>query len=37
MSDRNRSTYVAFWISDEEKELIQKKMELMGISNMSAY
>lgn len=37
MSDRNRSTYVAFWISDEEKELIQEKMKLMGISNMSAY
>lgn len=37
MPDRNRSTYVAFWISDEEKELIQEKMKLMGISNMSAY
>lgn len=37
MPERNRSTYVAFWISDEEKELIHKKMELMGISNMSAY
>ena len=25
------------FLSDEEKELIQQKMKLMGISNMSAY
>lgn len=37
MPDRTRSTYVAFWISAKEKELIQQKMKLMGISNMSAY
>ena len=37
MAERKRSIYVAFWISEQERELIQQKMALMGTTNMSAY
>ena len=37
MDKRKRSLPILFWVSEEEKDLIQQKMELFGTSNMSAY
>jgi len=37
MAERTRSVPIVFWVTEKEKQLIQKKMELMGIINMSAY
>ncbi len=37
MRKRNRDNAVLFWVSNEEKEAIKKKMELYGSQNMSAY
>lgn len=37
MAERTRSVPIVFWVTEEEKQLIQKKMELMGVINMSAY
>lgn len=37
MDKRKRSVPILFWVSEEEKELIQQKMELFGTDNMSAY
>ena len=37
MAERKRSIYVAFWISEQERDLIRQKMALMGTTNMSAY
>lgn len=37
MRKRNRDNAILFWVSDEEKEAIKKKMELYGSQNMSAY
>lgn len=37
MAERIRSVPIVFWVTEEEKHLIQKKMELMGVINMSAY
>ena len=37
MANRKRSVPIVFWVSEDEKELIQQKMELLGTSNMSAY
>lgn len=37
MDKRKRSVPILFWVSEEEKELIQRKMELFGTDNMSAY
>lgn len=37
MDKRKRSVPILFWVSEEEKDLIQQKMELFGTSNMSAY
>ena len=34
---RNRTEQIKFWATPEEKELILKKMELYGTSNMGAY
>ena len=34
---RNRSRPVKFWVSDEEYELLQKKMEAAGGVNQGAY
>lgn len=34
---RKRNVQVLFWVTPEEMELIQKKMELMGTQNQSAY
>lgn len=37
MANRKRSVPIVFWVTEEEKELIQQKMELLGTLNMSAY
>lgn len=37
MANRKRSVPIVFWVTEDEKELIQQKMELLGIVNMSAY
>jgi len=37
MANRKRSVPIVFWVSENEKELIQQKMELLGTGNMSAY
>lgn len=34
---RNRTEQIKFWATPEEKQLILKKMELYGTSNMGAY
>ena len=34
---RKRSIQVIFWISEQERELIQQKMSQLGTDNMSAY
>ena len=36
-SNRNRSRQVKFWVSDEEYELLQKKMKAAGGVNQGAY
>ena len=35
--NRNRSRQVKFWVSDEEYELLQKKMKAAGGVNQGAY
>ena len=37
MANRKRSVPIVFWVSEEEKELIQQKMALLGTINMSSY
>lgn len=34
---RKRNIQVIFWISEQERELIQQKMSQLGTDNMSAY
>lgn len=34
---RKRNIQVIFWISEQERELIQQKMAQLGTDNMSAY
>lgn len=34
---RKRNTQIIFWVSEEEKALIDEKMAQVGISNLSAY
>lgn len=34
---RNRNTQIIFWVSGEEKELIEEKMAQVGMTNLSAY
>lgn len=34
---RNRDTQIIFWVSEEEKKLIEEKMAQVGITNLSAY
>ena len=36
-TQRERGIKINFWASQEEHELIQRKMELAGVRNMSAY
>lgn len=35
--DRTRTEQIKIWATPEEKELIRRKMELFGTSNMGAY
>lgn len=37
MTERNRSVPIVFWVTEEEKELIRQKMDLIGMVNRSAY
>ena len=37
MGERYRKTPILFWVTDEEKQQIENRMELVGSSNMSAY
>ena len=37
MSQRNRNVKLEFWVTPQEQELIQHKMEQLGTANMSAY
>ncbi len=37
MANRKRSIPIVFWVTEEEREQIQQKMELLGTINMSAY
>lgn len=34
---RNRNTQIIFWVSEEEKKLIEEKMAQVGMTNLSAY
>ena len=37
MGERYRKTPILFWVTDEEKQKIESRMELVGSNNMSAY
>ena len=37
MANRKRQNQILFWVSDEEKKIIQEKMALLGTKNMGAY
>ena len=37
MGARKRNIPLLFWVTEEEKETIQKRMEQIGTKNMSAY
>lgn len=37
MGKRKRNVPVLFWVSNEERELIQQKMKQIGTRNLSAY
>ena len=37
MSNRQRAIQVKFWVSPEELEVIENKMELLGTKNRAAY
>lgn len=37
MGERYRKIPILFWVTDEEKQQIEDRMELVGSSNMSAY
>lgn len=37
MGERYRKTPILFWVTDEEKQQIENRMELVGSCNMSAY
>lgn len=37
MANRKRPNQILFWVSDEEKRIIQEKMALLGTKNMGAY
>ena len=34
---RNRNNQIIFWVSEEEKALIEEKMAQVGMTNLSAY
>lgn len=35
--ERRRTEQIKFWATPEERELIQRKLEISGITNMGAY
>ena len=37
LGERYRKTPILFWVTDEEKQQIENRMELVGSCNMSAY
>lgn len=37
MAERKRPVPIVFWVTEHEKDLIQQKMDQLGIRNMSAY
>ena len=37
LGERYRKIPILFWVTDEEKQQIEDRMELVGSSNMSAY
>lgn len=37
MAERKRNVPLLFWVSPEERELIGRKMEQIGTTNLSAY
>ncbi len=37
MANRKRDVPLLFWVSEEEKKMIQSKMEQLGTTNLSAY
>ena len=37
MAKRKRDVPLLFWVSEQEKEMIQAKMEQLGTGNLSAY
>ncbi len=37
MAKRKRDVPLLFWVSEEEKKMIQYKMEQLGTTNLSAY
>ena len=37
MAIRKRNVPLLFWVSEQEKDMIQQKMEQLGTDNMSAY
>ena len=37
MANRKRKNQILFYVTDEEKQMIQEKMKLLGTTNMGAY
>ncbi len=37
MANRKRNVPLLFWVSEQEKDMIQEKMAQLGTGNMSAY
>ena len=37
MANRKRKNQILFCVTDEEKQMIQEKMKLLGTTNMGAY
>lgn len=37
MANRTRNNQLKFWVSDDEQELIRRKMEVLKTHNMGAY
>ncbi|HRS64330.1 MAG TPA: plasmid mobilization relaxosome protein MobC [Spirochaetia bacterium] len=37
MANRKRDIRIRFWVTQEERELIEKKMAQLGTNNMAAY
>lgn len=37
MAERKRPVPIVFWVTEQEKEMIQQKTNQLGVRNMSAY